>query len=204
MPTQPRRSLSLSSLRPEPKEEQAPPSRMPEAPRIYSQEPGYVVATLGKCLVHISVDRPTTTAVSLVRRALADLSESHEKFAYLSVLEPGVMLQLSPDLRESINAYVRRYSNRFSASAVVFEQAGFQATVVRSLVTAIHLASHASHPSQVFEDLRSAVTWVCRMTPGVPAPRLLEVTSQLRRERPVSAGPASTVLSSLRPDKNGR
>jgi hypothetical protein len=204
MPTQPRRLPSLLSLPSQPRSEQAPASRVPEAPRVYSQEPGYVVATFGKCLVHINVDRPTATAVSLVRRALADLSEQHEKFAYLSILEPGVALQLSPDLRESINAYVRRYSSRFSASAVVFEQAGFQATVVRSLVTAIHLASHASHPSQVFEDLRGAVTWLSRMTPGESAPRLFEVAAQLRRDRPVSATPASTVLPTNRPEKNSR
>lgn len=204
MPTQPRRLHSLLSLPSQPRNEQAPSSRIPEAPKIYSQEPGYVVATVGKCLVHINVDRPAATAVSLVRRALADLADQHEKFAYLSILEPGVVLQLSPDLRESINAYVRRYSSRFSASAVVFEQAGFQATVVRSLVTAIHLASHASHPSQVFEDLRGAVTWLCRMTPGESASRLFEVAAQLRSNRPVSANPASTVLRSDRPEKKDR
>jgi hypothetical protein len=204
MPTQPRRLQSLLSLPSPPKQEPAPSSRTAEAPRIYSQEPGYVVATVGKCLVHINVDRATANAVSLVRRALADLSEQHEKFAFLSILEPGVVLQLAPDLRESINAYVRRYTSRFSASAVVFEQAGFQATVVRSLVTAIHLASHASHPSQVFEDLRGAVTWLCRMTPGQSAPRLLDAAAQLRRDGPGSSSPASTILDTQPREKNGR
>jgi hypothetical protein len=198
MPTPPRRLLSLPS---ESKREEAPPSRVPEAPRIYSQEPSYVVATTGRCLIHISVDRPTTTAVSLVRRALADLSGRHEKFAYLSIFEPGVVLQLSPDLRESINAYVRRYSSRFSASAAVFEQGGFQATVVRSLVTAIHVASHAHHPSQVFDDLRGAVSWLCRLTPGESAPRLFEIASELRRDRPVSPRPASAIPASQHLDK---
>jgi hypothetical protein len=151
---------------------------------VYPGEPGYVVATSGRCLIQVLSDRTTSTTVSLIRRALADLSERHESFGYLCVLEPGAQLTLPPDLRESVNAFVRRYSERFSGAAIVFEATGFQATVVRSLVTAVNLASRASHPTKVFGDLPAASSWLCRLTPGEPtAARLVQLTNQLREAK---------------------
>jgi hypothetical protein len=91
---------------------------------------------------------------------------------------------MAPDLRESVDAYVRRYSARFTGAAIVFEAPGFQATVVRSVVTAINLASRASHPTKVFDDLRTGCSWLGRLTPGEPtASRLYELTTQLRKTK---------------------
>ena len=151
---------------------------------IYSQEPGYVVAVAGRCLINITLDRATSTMVSLIRRALADLAERYDTFGYLCVLEPSASLTMAPDLRESVDAFVRRYSSRFTGAAVVFEAAGVQATVVRSVVTAVNLASRASHPTKVFDDLRAGCGWLARSTPGEPtAARLYDLTTQLRKPR---------------------
>ena len=174
---------------------QTPREEEPEAPRnsgidpgaeltVYSQEPGYVVAVVGRCLIQVCTERTTSTTISLIRRALADLSERYDSFGYLCLLEPSAELTLPADLRESVNAYVRRYSTRFTGAAVVFEAPGFQATVVRSVVTAVNLASRASHPTKVFDDLRAGTNWLCRLTPGEPAAsRLLTVTNQLRKAK---------------------
>jgi hypothetical protein len=149
---------------------------------VYSQEPGYVVAVLGRCLIQVCIERTTSTTISLMRRALADLSERYDSFGYLCLLEPNAELTLPAELRESVNAYVRRYSTRFTGAAVVFEAPGFQATVVRSTVTAVNLASRASHPTKVFDQLRAGTSWLCRLTPGEPAAaRLFSVTNQLRK-----------------------
>ena len=151
---------------------------------VYSQEPGYVVAVTGRCLIHVNQERMTSTTVSLIRRALSDLSERYDTFGYLSVLEATGSLTMAPDLRESVDAYVRRYSTRFTGAAIVFEAPGFQATVVRSVVTAINLASRASHPSKVFDDLRTGCSWLGRLTPGEPKPsRLYELATQLRKAK---------------------
>jgi hypothetical protein len=151
---------------------------------IYSGEPGYVVAVSGRCLIHVNQERMTSTTISLIRRALADLADRYDTFGYLSVLEAKCSLTMAPDLRESVDAYVRRYSTRFTGAAIVFEAPGFQATVVRSVVTAINLASRASHPTKVFDDLRTGCSWLGRLTPGEPtASRLYELTSQLRKTK---------------------
>ena len=149
---------------------------------VYSQEPGYVVATLGRCLIHITLERTTQTTVSLIRRALADLSLQHSSFGFLCVLEASAKLAMEPDIRESVNAFARRYSERFTGAAIVYEVPGFSATVVRSIVTAVNLASRATHPTKVFDDLRSGTAWLARLTPGEPtAARLFQVTTQLRK-----------------------
>ena len=143
-----------------------------------------MVAVSGRCLIHISVERTTATTISLIRRGLADLSDRYDTFGYLCVLEPGTKLTMAPDLRESVDAYVRRYSTRFTGAAIVFEATGFQATVVRSVVTAVNLASRASHPTKVFDDLRAGCSWLGRLTPGEPtASRLYELSTQLRKAK---------------------
>jgi hypothetical protein len=178
------RAKPLSERRPREQEAAAPDAEVDPELTLYSQEPGYVVAVASRCLIHVCIDRTTSTTVSLVRRALADLSERYDTFGYLCVLEPSASVALSADVRESINAFVRRYSARFSGVAIVFEAPGFQATVVRSLVTAVNLASRTSHPTKVVDDLRSGCNWLSRLTPGEPtAPRLFELTSQLRKRQ---------------------
>jgi hypothetical protein len=149
---------------------------------VYSREPSHVVAAVGRCLVHITIERTTATTVGILRRALADLSDQHATFGFLCVLEPSAQLVMEPDVREGVNAFARRYSERFSGAAIVYEVPGFQATVVRSIVTAVNLASRATHPTKVFDDLRAATAWLARLTPGEPsATRLLQLTTQLRK-----------------------
>jgi hypothetical protein len=148
---------------------------------IYSQEAGYVVAVAGKYLIQILRDRTTQTTISQVRRALSDLSDRHPTFGYLAILEPDMHLMIPPEIREGVDAYVKRYSSRFTGAAIVFERTGFQGTAVRSVVTAINLASRAKHPTQVFSQLTEAVSWLHRLTPGeYTVARLLQVARQLR------------------------
>jgi hypothetical protein len=144
-------------------------------------EPGYTVAAAGRYLIHIHTERTTSTTVGLIRRALSDLEGRYDKFGYLCVMERRAELTLPADVREGINAYVKRYSSRFTGAAVVFEAAGFHATVVRSLVTAVNVASRASHPTQVFGELRAGIAWLGRLTPGEPTPtRLHQIVQELR------------------------
>jgi hypothetical protein len=158
-----------------------PPSPAQPAVEIYSQEPGYVVAVAGKYLIQVLRDRTTTTTISLVRRALSDLSDRHATFGYLCILEPEAQLTLPPAIREGVHAFVRRYTSRFTGVAVVLEKAGFQGTAVRSVMTAINVASRATHPSQVFDKLPEAASWLNRLTlGGLTTTGLVQVAKQLR------------------------
>jgi hypothetical protein len=151
------------------------------AVQIYSQEPGYVVAVAGKYLIQVMRDRTTTTTISLVRRALADLAERHPTFGYLCILEPEAQLTLAPAIREGVDAYIKRYTSRLTGVAVVFEKGGFQGTAVRSVMTAVNVATRATHPSQVFDKLPEAVSWLNRLTLGeLTTAGLIQIAKQLR------------------------
>lgn len=148
---------------------------------IYSRDPGFLVAVAGRYVIQIVKDRGTMMTVSLMRRALDDMSAKYEKFGYLGVIEADAQLLMPPDVRKGTNALVKRFSPRFTGAAIVFEKTGVHATAVRSLVTAINLASRATHPNHVFSDVREGVSWLSQMTPGEPsAGGLLQIIQQLR------------------------
>jgi hypothetical protein len=148
---------------------------------IYSRDPGFLVAVAGRYVLQIIKDRGTMVTVSLMRRALEDLASRHDKFGYAVVIEPDAQMLIPADIRNGFNALVKRYSPRFTGAAIVFEKTGFQATAVRSVVTAINVSSRATHPNQVFADLREGISWLSQMTPGEPtAAGLLQIIQQLR------------------------
>lgn len=148
---------------------------------VYSRDPAFVVAVVGRYIIQITVEQASMTMVSLVRRALTDLASRYGKFGFVGVLEPSAQLLMQPDVRNGINSVVKRFSPRFTAAAIVYEKTGFHATAVRSVVTAINFASRASHPNQVFSDLREGISWVAKQTPGEPTTAgLMHIIGQLR------------------------
>lgn len=155
---------------------------------IYSKDPAFVIAVTGRYIVQIVRNQASMTMVSLIRRALEDLSDRHDKFGFVALIEPNAQLLLPPDIRHGINTLVKRYSPRFTGAAIIFEKPGFHATAVRSVVTAINVASRASHPNHVFADLREGVYWLSKLTPPDPAPAaLLSIVQQLRLLPPASS-----------------
>lgn len=149
---------------------------------VYSRDPAFVVAVTGRYVIQIIKQASTMTTVSLQRHALADLAVRYDKFGYLAVIEPEAQLLLPPDVREGYNGLVKRYSPRFTAAAIVYEKAGFHATALRSVVTAINFASRASHPNHVFADLREGAAWLGTLTPHEPTPSgLVSIVQTLRR-----------------------
>lgn len=149
---------------------------------MYSRDPAFLVAVTGRYVVQIIRDRATTTTVALMRRALDDLASRYDRFGYVGVIEADAQLLLPADIRNGFNAVVKRFSPRFTGAAIIFEKTGFHATAVRSVVTAINLASRSTHPNQVFADLREAVSWLSQLTPGEPtAAGLLAIVQQLRQ-----------------------
>jgi hypothetical protein len=149
---------------------------------IYSKDPAFVVAVAGRYLIQIVKDRVTSTTVSLIGRALADLSVRHDRFGFVAVLEPHAQLLMAPDIRSGFSGLVKRYSPRFTGAAIIYERTGFQATAVRSVVTAINFASRASHPNHVFADARAGLYWLSKLTPAELAPAgLFQIVQQLRQ-----------------------
>lgn len=149
---------------------------------LYSRDPGSIVALAGRYFLQLSRHgQGSMTIVSQSNRAVADLASRHEKFGWITIIEPEADLSLPADVKNGFNALVKRYSNRISGAAIVFEKTGFHAVAVRSLVTAINVASRATHPNRVFSDVREAVSWVNKLTGGEPSVTgLAHIIQQLR------------------------
>jgi hypothetical protein len=151
---------------------------------LYSKDPAFVVAVVDRYVIQIVKGQATTITLSLMQRAMTDLSARYEKFGYVGVIEPDAKLMIAPDIKQGLNAQVKRFSPRFTGAAIVYEKTGFHATAVRSLVTAINFASRATHPNHVFSDLREGLSWLCtQTTSGVSTAGLTHIVQHLRTSR---------------------
>jgi hypothetical protein len=148
---------------------------------IYSQDPAYLVAAVGNYLIQILKGRMTTSTVSVMRRCVSDLSERHGKFGYFAITEPTADLLMAADIRKGMADMVQRYSRHMTGAAIVYEKPGFQATALRSIITAVSIAARSSHPTKVFAELEQGVSWLNGLTPGeTTAVGLLRSVKQLR------------------------
>src|SRR4051794_33746510 len=89
---------------------------------LYSKDPDFVVAVANRYVIQIIKKQGTMTTISLLRRALNDLSVRYEKFGYAAVIEPDAQLLLQPDIRNGLNALVKRFSPRFTGAAIVYKK----------------------------------------------------------------------------------
>lgn len=140
---------------------------------LFSHDPGFVVAATDRYMLQITRTSGHQPGVTAMGRALAELAARHDRFGCIAVVEPGAKLRLPPEVREGYAALIKRYSRCFSGIAIVYEKSGFQATALRSLITALNIASRATHPHHVFADLREGAAWVSKLTAPEPTPAAL-------------------------------
>jgi hypothetical protein len=140
---------------------------------LFSHDPGFVVAATDRYMIQITRTRGHQPGVRAMGHALEELATRHDKFGCIAVVESGAKLRLPADIREGYGALVKRYSPYFSGIAVIYEKSGFQATALRSLMTALNVASRATHPHHVFADVREGAAWVSKLTAHEPTPATL-------------------------------
>jgi hypothetical protein len=127
---------------------------------VVARESGYAIATAGSCVVQLVHTQLTLAGISATRRALGDLTDRYDKVGFITVLEDTSKVTVTDEIRAGVAGIVRQYSPLFCAAAVVFEGQGFRATAVRSVVTALNIASRAQHPNRVFSRLNDGIGWV--------------------------------------------
>jgi hypothetical protein len=167
----------------------APSRTLPDAPRtgrtqvyeILHLGDTDLVACVGPCLVVVS-DTLTLEGVDAMGRAMTKLTQRYGKLSSLSFLDRNGGPKLSAPARDGVTELVRKHAPALSGSAVVCEGTGFRATAVRSIVTAIYMASRATHPSKVFAAPEPAIEWLLttRSDGAIGAALLLETAATLR------------------------
>ncbi len=130
----------------------------PHCELVY-ESPSDLVALVGDCLVLLMVKELTPLCVNGVGRGFASLTRRYAKVNYFSVIEQGTLV-MHPEARRDMAKVVSKHTRSIKGAAIVCHGTGFVATAVRSVITAIHMASFASHPLRVFSAIDPALTWL--------------------------------------------
>lgn len=104
----------------------------------------------------------TLPGVESVAAAVQDLKRKYrgQKLGFLTVIEPELEMHVTADVRTALTAFLESVDQDLAAAAVVYEAHGFQATIARSIVTAIDLAARSSFAHRVFADMHEALHWM--------------------------------------------
>lgn len=167
----------------------APARPSPDAPRTGRTQPYELlhlgdtdlVACVGPSLVVVS-NTLTLEAVDAMGRGMAKLAHRYGKLSSISFADRKNGPNTASAVRDGITELVRKHSNAITGAAVVCEGTGFRATAIRSIVTAIHMASRSSHSSKVFSASEAAIEWLAstRNDGALDVALLLEASSVLR------------------------
>jgi len=137
----------------------APPTSRTQAYDILHAGPSDLVARVGQCLIVLS-HALTLDGVNAIARGMGKLTQRQQTACSISIVERKSGPGTSPEVRTAVAEIVRKYDTSISGAAVVCDGSGFRATAVRSVVTAINMASRASHPSKVFASCEPAFEWL--------------------------------------------
>jgi len=123
------------------------------------------VACSGPCVITATVEI-TMTGVDAIARAMARLQRRYPTICAFSITDRQSAGGIDPECRQGLIDLTRKYTHVLSGTATVLEGTGFRATALRSLVTAIHLASSSSHPAKVFASVQPALEWLASTQPA--------------------------------------
>jgi hypothetical protein len=139
----------------------------------------------------------SSSAVAGMRRGLEQVSQGSEQIGYLVLHDAPFRLRMAPEVRTGLTLALQRFEDRIAAAAIVYEEPGFKATAIRSLLSAMHATSRAKHPVKVFAEARPALQWMQVLLPESKH-SLGELTDFVRDQRkrqqvgsPVPAAPSS-------------
>jgi hypothetical protein len=155
------------------------------ASEVIGSSPECAVATIGPCVVLLWRRAVVMQGTEWIRKALFAVARSHakEKVAFLTVLESACELSTPTDVRHKIADLLNQNQDRLAAAAITFEGRGFRMTVVRSIITAIHVASRSRFPNSVFSDVQTSTDWLERrgaLGPALGAADVVKVVDLLR------------------------
>lgn len=124
-----------------------------------------LVACAGPCVVTVSVEI-TMSGIDAITRAMARLQRRFGTVCAFSITDRQSSGGIDPACRQGLIELSRKYTHILSGTATVLEGSGFRATALRSLVTAVHLASASSHPAKVFASVQPALEWLASTQPA--------------------------------------
>jgi hypothetical protein len=147
---------------------------------------GNAVVLVGSCVIVVCNTQSDLTMVNALGQGFEQLLRDYPKVGVCSIIELG-STRPAAEVRGAFARVMERFTRAICGSAIVYEGNGFKATAVRSVVTAVNLASAASHPNKVFGDVSSAFTWLMPLLPrhsGTSSSDLVQCVRELRVPSP--------------------
>jgi hypothetical protein len=154
---------------------------------VISASTEYAVGRLHNYVILIWRRKTVASGVNDVRRGFLEVvrARTASKLGFITVVDAECEMSAAPDVRGEVVELLRIYADRVGAAAVAFEGTGFRMTMVRSVITAINLASRSRFPSSVFTDKVSAALWLDQQMQStghaVPAARIVGAVEHLRQ-----------------------
>jgi hypothetical protein len=133
---------------------------------LIARSPTELVAVAGDNMI-VVIDRTlSVNGVLAIQRGFERLQQAYGRFGYLSVVEPSRLGTMDQRARRLMAELVGKYSPHIVAASFAVLGSGFRATAVRSVLTAIHVASRARHPMKAFAGLDAALVWYAERHPA--------------------------------------
>lgn len=154
------------------------PARSGEGPHVYHDDGHTALVTFGPYVLWWLKTHMTHAIIEAAEAASVDILGAYGTIGYIGLFEPESSVVMPSEFRVPSAEYVARHTDHFFGAAMVYEPSGFKATVVRSVITAVHLASRARHPLRVFTEVGAAVDWLETAAP----PRAKRGSAALTRE----------------------
>ena len=175
-------------------------SMLPSAARPHPLEPAslrsFSARAIGRTAVLIWHTEASLDGAKAIGKIFAELRRQNftEGLGFLTIIETKTDIRPPAAARHAIARVLRDYGGDIRAGAIVYEADGFKATIVRSVITAINLASSACFPNRIFSTTRHALDW---LADELKEPALLAElqagVNQLRDADPHVSGPMPLV-----------
>ncbi|MEN9577234.1 MAG: hypothetical protein RJA70_243 [Pseudomonadota bacterium] len=128
---------------------------------VIAHTPEFAVYTLERVVVlwwRTEVVVGGANAITTAFRKL--VAEGSEPIGFLTIINADCDVRTPAPVRAAISKLLNTYDKTIGAAGIVYGAQGFKATVLRSVITAINLASRSSFPNRVFPDLHHGEQWL--------------------------------------------
>jgi hypothetical protein len=126
------------------------------------QSEDFAVATLDRYVLLVWRRQITAAGARAARDAMTRLYEARpfSPLGFITLIEEGCSLNTSAEVREILAGMLRDHNYVLGATAVAYERPGFVSAIVRSVITAINVASRAVFRTDVSARLDLAVRFI--------------------------------------------
>jgi hypothetical protein len=154
---------------------------------VLGHSPDAAVGIFGEYVLLLWRQHVVLPPLGWVKSAFDAVSdEQHKKIVFLTTVEKPCDINTPAEVRKEIASLLTTYESKIGCAAIVFEDTGFKMTIIRSVVTAIYLASRSRFPNAVFGTVDQGARWTTA-NQGLPRKdladpaALVEAVDRLRR-----------------------